>query len=84
MIVRLGDLQAVYRAQARKKRRNELRRYLINRKGPTSGAFNTVARRLYADGLIDNIGLADAWLASASEAERAALFSEIATALLKV
>ena len=80
--IKLADLQLQWRAQIRRERRRELRRYLIARKGPTSGAYNIVARRLYADGLVDNLGLADAWLANATESERAELFSSIATALL--
>jgi hypothetical protein len=35
-------------------------------------------------GYVDNIGSAVLWLASASLKERASLFSEIATAFLKV
>jgi hypothetical protein len=83
-IIQLGDLQRQWRSGRRLARRRELRDYLVERQGPTSAAFNTVARRLYADGLIDNLGLADSWLAHASERERATLFSEIATAFLKV
>jgi hypothetical protein len=77
-------LQREWRSGRRHARRHDLRQYLIERQGPTSAAFNTVARRLYADGLIDNLGLADQWIACATEAERAGLFSEIATAFLKV
>ena len=84
MVVLLADLQHRWRSGQRNARRRELRQYLVERQGPTSAAFNTVARRLYADGLIDNLGLADSWLAHASERERATLFSEIATAFLKV
>lgn len=83
-IILLADLQRQWRAGRRLARRRELRQYLVERRGPTSAAFNTVARRLYADGAIDNLGLADAWIAGASEQERAALFSEIATTFLKV
>jgi hypothetical protein len=81
-VILLADLQRQWRSGQRNARRRDLRSYLIERKGPTSAAFNTVARRLYADGLIDNLGLCDSWLAVASEAERASLFSEIATAFL--
>ena len=82
MIVRLGDLQDRYRAQQIKTLRCDLRRYLIERRGPTSAAFNAVARNLYCAGVVDNLGLADQWLSGATIEERAALFSEIATALL--
>jgi hypothetical protein len=83
-IIKLGDLQRKWRSGQRRARRHDLQQYIIERQGPSSAAFNTVARRLYADGLIDNLGLADSWLAGASEPERAALFSEIAAAFLKV
>src|SRR5262249_4325182 len=80
---RCSDDRRAHRAD-RRLRGEGGRTYLISRKGPSSAAFNTVARRLNADGLVDNLGLADQWIARASERERAALFSEIATALLKV
>ena len=83
-VVLLADLQRQWRSGRGDARRRELRQYLVERKAPTSAAFVTVARRLYADGLIDNLGLADSWLARASERERATLFSQIATAFLKV
>jgi len=84
VVILLAELQRRWRSGRRDARCRELRQYLVERKAPTSAAFNTVARRLYADGLIDNLGLADSWLAHASERERATLFSEIATAFLKV
>ena len=83
-IIKLGDLQRQWRSGQRRARRRDLQQYIIERREPTSAAFNTVARRLYATGSIDNLGLADSWLARASERERAALFSVIATAFLKV
>ncbi|HVI14386.1 MAG TPA: hypothetical protein VM822_16090 [Pseudolabrys sp.] len=82
MLVRLGELQRVYRAEQRKTLRRDLRQYLIERRGPTSGAFNAVARSLYVAGAIDNFGLADQWLSGATIQERAELFSLIATSLL--
>ena len=84
VVISLGELQRQWRSGQRLARRRELRRYLIEGRGPTSAAFNTVAPRLYADGQIDNLGLAEQWIAGASETERAVLFSEIATAFLKV
>jgi hypothetical protein len=83
-VIHLSELQRQWRSGQRNARRRDLRKYLIERRGPTSAAYLTVARRLYADGLVDNLGLADQWIARASERERAVLFSEIATALLKV
>jgi hypothetical protein len=81
-IVKLAELQRAYRAQQSRKHRNQLRHYLIDRTEPSSAAFQIVSRRLYAGGQIDNLGLADHWIGTASEAERASLFSDIATALL--
>jgi hypothetical protein len=81
-IVRLGDLQRAYRVKQRTNQRHALRRYLIDRGATSSSTCRLVSRSLYADGLIDNIGLTDMWIAGASEAERAGLFSDIATALL--
>jgi hypothetical protein len=83
-IVHLSDLPAAFRAQQRSKRRHDLRHYLIGHGDPSAPAYQTVPRRLYADGLIDNLGLTDAWFFAATEAERATLSSQIATALLKV
>jgi hypothetical protein len=57
---------------------------LLDRIEPSAAAYQIVARRLYAEGAIDNLGLADAWIGTASEAERASLFSDIVTALLGV
>ena len=82
MLIQLGELQRVYRATQHASRRDALRSYLVDGKAPSAAAFRLVARRLYADGLIDNLGLADLWLATATVAERAALFSAIATGLL--
>ena len=82
MIVRLGDLQAAYRGQQRSKRRHGVRQYLLDGAEPSPTAYQIVSRRLYATGRIDNLGLADLWVATASPAERARLFSDIATALL--
>ena len=81
-IVRLGDLQRAYRAKQRSRHRVELRKYLLDGAEPSSAAYQTVSRRLYAEGAIDNLGLADVWIGTASLAERAALFSDITTALL--
>ena len=83
-VINFADLQSAWRAKQHKNRRDDLRRYLIGGEEPSSAAYQTVSRRLYAEGGIDNLGLADSWLAVASERERAALFSEIATAFLKV
>jgi hypothetical protein len=74
-IVQLAELQRAYRARRRSRHRAELRK-------PSAAAYQIVSRRLYAEGAIDNLGLADAWIGSAGEAERATLFSDIATALL--
>jgi hypothetical protein len=81
-IIRLGDLQRVYRAKQRTNQRHELRRYLIDGGATSASTYRLVSRHLYADGLIDNLGLTDTWIAGASEGERAGLFSDIATALL--
>ena len=81
-IIRLADLQRAYRAKQRSNQRHELRHYLINRGATSASTYRLVSRRLYADGLIDNLGLTDSWIASASEADRAGLFSDIVRALL--
>jgi hypothetical protein len=82
MMVRLGDIQRVYRAKQKTRHRIELRKYLLDGAEPSAVAYQTVSRRLYAEGVIDNLGLADIWVATASLAERAALFSAIATSML--
>jgi hypothetical protein len=82
MIVRLGDIQRAYRAKQKTRHRVELRKYLLDGAEPSAVAYQTVSRRLYAEGVIDNLGLADIWVATTSLAERAALFSDITTALL--
>ena len=83
-IVQLAELQRAYRARRRSRHRAELRKYLLDHVEPSAAAYQIVSRRLYAEGAIDNLGLADAWIGSATEAERATLFSDIATALLGV
>jgi hypothetical protein len=83
-VVRLGDLQRAYRANQRSRHRVELRKYLLDGAEPSAAAYQTVSRRLYAEGVIDNLGLADIWIGTASLAERATLFSDITTALLAV
>jgi hypothetical protein len=82
MLVQLGELQRAYRARQRGNRRGELRAYLISGEEPSPAAFRLVSRFLYANKQIDNLGLADLWLGTATTAERAALFSAIATGLL--
>ena len=83
-IVQLAELQRAYRAKQRSRHRAELRKYLLDRVEPSPAAYQIVSRRLYAEGAIDNVGLVDAWLGSATETERATLFTDIATALLEV
>ena len=83
-IIQLADLQRAYRARQRSRHRAELRKYLLDHVEPSPAAYQIVSRRLYAEGAIDNVGLVDAWLGSATEMERATLFSDIATALLGV
>jgi hypothetical protein len=80
--IRLSDLQRAYRSKQNASRRAALRAYLIGGIEPSAAAFRLVSRRLYADGLIDNLGLADIWISTASITERARLFSSICTALL--
>jgi hypothetical protein len=82
-VVRLADLQRAYNSKQNASRRAALRAYLIGGIEPSAATFRIVSRRLYAEGAIDNLGLADVWVATASLAERAALFSSIATALLE-
>jgi hypothetical protein len=82
MNINLAELQRTYRAQLNSERRDALRRYLLDGDDPPAAIFILVSRRLYADGQIDNLGLASHWIASATVAERAALFTAIATALL--
>jgi hypothetical protein len=81
-IVRLAELQRAWRAQQNGNRRTDLRRYLIDRGASSAATYQLVSRRLYAEGAIDNLGLADHWIDTASESERASLFSDIATALI--
>jgi len=77
--INLAELQRVYRARENRRIRDGLRRYLLDHDEPSSAIFVIVSRRLYATGQIDNLGLTDSWLVSASETERASLFSEICT-----
>jgi hypothetical protein len=81
-IVRLGDIQRAYRAKQKARHRVELRKYLLDGAEPSAVAYQTVSRRLYVEGQIDNLGLAFHWIATATMAERAALFSAIATSIL--
>jgi hypothetical protein len=78
----LGNLQRAYHSLQAQERRVALRRYLLENEEPTAAVFVLVSRRLYATGEIDNLGLAHHWIATATVAERAALFSAIVTALL--
>ena len=73
-IVRLGELQRVYRARQKSRHRVDLRKYLRDHAEPSAAAYQTVSRRLCAKGAIDNLELADAWVGTASLPERAALF----------
>ena len=82
--VAFGELQRIYRARQRGTQRHNLRRYLIDGAEPSTATYQIVSRRLYAEGVIDNLGLVDSWIATATETEHAALFSDLATALLKV
>jgi hypothetical protein len=81
-IVLLGDLQRAFRTRQRADRRHQLRDYLLGHGAPSAPIYRLVSRRLYADGLIDNLGLTDSWIAGATEAQRADLYSAIATALV--
>ena len=56
-IVRLAELQRAYRAKQRSRHRAELREYLLDRIEPSPAAYQTVSRRLYAEGAIDNTAL---------------------------
>jgi hypothetical protein len=78
----LGDLQRAYRAKQKINNRHDLRRYLIDGGAASAQTYQLVSRRLYAEGAIDNLGLADQWIAGATVTERASLFSSIVTALL--
>jgi hypothetical protein len=82
-IALLGDLQRAYHARQRTKIRTELHRYLIDGDVSSAPAYRLVSRRLYVDGAIDNLGVTDFYLAGTSEGERARLFSENATSILK-
>jgi hypothetical protein len=55
---------------------------LLGNSAASAAIYQLVSRHLYAGSQIDNLGLTDTWLASATEAERAGLYSDIATALL--
>jgi hypothetical protein len=81
-VIQLGDLQQAYRAKQRSNQRHELRHYLLNGGATSASTFQLVSRYLYAAGMVDNLGLTDSWIDTASEIERANLFSDIATALL--
>jgi hypothetical protein len=78
-IVLLADLQRTYRARQNAAIRDALRRFLIDCDEPSAAAFRLVSQRLYVNGQIDNLGLTQHWLAAATIAERAQLYSEIAT-----
>jgi hypothetical protein len=79
MIVRLDDLERMYRARENARHRVELRSFILDRADPSAPIYQLVSRRLCATGLIDNLGLTDCWIDSASETERATPFSEIVT-----
>ncbi|HEX9322912.1 MAG TPA: hypothetical protein VF913_12435 [Xanthobacteraceae bacterium] len=75
----LGDLQRSYRAARHAAFRIGLRGYLFDGEPAPVDVFIAVSRALYVSGSIDKAGMEETWLAGASEAERAALFSRIAT-----
>jgi hypothetical protein len=80
--VNLAEWQRSVRARHGAETRKDLRGFLLENRTPSPAIFVLVSRRLYAEGAIDNLGLAAHWVATATVAERAALFSAIATALL--
>jgi hypothetical protein len=82
-VIHLGDLQRAYRKMRLAQIRLELRIYLIERSAASAAAYRLVSRALYADSRIDNIGLTDVWVLTATEGERAALFARIATSQLR-
>jgi hypothetical protein len=75
----LGDLQRKYRAAQNAAFRNGLRQYLFDGEPAAADVFFAVSRLLYGTGAVDKAGLEDAWLASASEVERAIVFTRIMT-----
>jgi hypothetical protein len=75
--VPLGDLQRRYLAAQNAAFRNGLRGYLFDGEPAVTDVFLAVSQLLYATGAIDKAGLEEAWLANASEAERAIIFTRI-------
>jgi hypothetical protein len=82
-IILLAEVQRAYHVRKNGQRRVELRQYLLDRVDPSAFIYQLVSRCLYARSLIDNLGLCDSWINAATEAERASLFSEIASTFLK-
>jgi hypothetical protein len=74
-----AEVQRRYRATQAAAFRDSLRGYLFDDAPATAAVFAAVARALYAAGLIDKLGMEDIWLATASVADRAALFTLVAT-----
>jgi hypothetical protein len=56
-----------------------LRHYIFDGEPAAADVFLAVSQLLYASGTIDKTGLEDVWLASASEAEPAVIFTRIMT-----
>jgi hypothetical protein len=75
----LGELQRRYHAACHAAFRDALRGYLFDGTPATADVFIAVSRALYVAGLIDKAGMEDIWPATASVADRAALFSLVAT-----
>ena len=55
---------------------------MVDGETPKGSTYQLVSNHLYASGAVDKHGMADAWIDTATEAERATLFSDIATALI--
>ena len=75
--VPLGDVQRLYLSTRNAAFRDQLRGYLFDGTPATAAVYAAVSNQLYATGLIDKYGLEAAWLSTATEAERAVLFTRI-------
>jgi hypothetical protein len=77
--VPLGELQRLYIGGRNAAFCNQLRSFLFDGVPATSAVYAAVSHHLYATGLIDKHGLEAVWLSTATEADRALVFSRIAT-----
>jgi hypothetical protein len=75
----LGDLQRTYLSARNEAFRDALRGYLFDSMPATAAVYAAVSASLFVSGQIDKTGFEAAWLSTATETDRAILFSGVLT-----